>query len=368
MNKVLLDLYSDYLLSSFRLATATGLSAMLDNSYSHDQITRFLGEREYSQKEYWQIVKPIIRQIEQTDGAILIDDTIEEKPHTDESELICWHYDHSQGRSVKGVNLLNFVYHSEHPLGETFSIPVAYETVTKPEIYLDKKTNKYKRRSEISKNESVRQRLEILVHVNRVLFTYVVNDIWFSSKENMCWIKETLGKEFVMAIKGNRLIALSDEDKRQGCFVSLADIDLTAGQVRSVYLKGIDFPVLVAKQIFINQDGSTGILYLVSSDITLTYDKLTAIYKKRWNVELIHKSLKQNAALERSPTKTIKSQSNHIFASMVAVTKLECLKCKHQTNHFALKYKLYLKAIKAAFLELQNLDCQSLHSVKLLSA
>ena len=42
MKKPLLELYSDYLISSFALITATGLSMLLDNEYSHDQITRFL--------------------------------------------------------------------------------------------------------------------------------------------------------------------------------------------------------------------------------------------------------------------------------------------------------------------------------------
>jgi hypothetical protein len=364
MDKALLDLYSDYLLSSFSLTTATGLSSLLDNAYSHDQITRFLGQPRYDQKEYWQVIKPVVRQVEQADGAILVDDTIEEKPYTDESELVCYHYDHSQGRTVKGINLLNFVYHVTLPTGQEISIPVSYEVVTKPDVYQDPKTGKYKRRSEISKNELVRQRLKILSQINQLRFKYVINDIWFSSKDNMNWIKQELHKEFVMALKDNRLVALSEQDKVQGRFVALAELDLKPGQCRLVYLKGVEFPVLVAKQVFINQDGSTGTLYLVSSDTTLTYDQLTTIYHKRWNVELIHKSLKQNAALEKSPTKTIRAQCNHIFGSMVAVTKLECLTFTQQTNHFALKSKLYLKAIKAAFEELRNLNCQSLDSVK----
>ena len=364
MNKRLLDLYSDYLLSSFSLATATRLSAMLDEAYSHDQITRFLGEPSYSQKQYWQAVKPVVRQIEQEDGAILVDDTIEEKPYTDESELVCWHYDHSQSKSVKGINLVNFVYHATLSNGQAVSIPVSFEVVLKTEVVLDAKSGKYKRRSPITKNELVRHRLKILSQINQLRFKYVINDIWFSSKDNMTWIKKELNKEFVMAIKGNRLVALSEQDKRQGHFVPLTDLELKPGQCRLVYLKGVEFPVVVAKQVFINQDGSIGTLFLVSSDITLTYDQLTTIYQKRWNVEVVHKSLKQNAALERSPTKTVRSQRNHIFAAMIAVTKLECLKLSHQANHFALKSKLYLKAIKAAFAELQTFNCQSLDSVK----
>ena len=40
--KNFLDIYSDFLLASFTIVTATGLSQMLDNGYSHDQISRFL--------------------------------------------------------------------------------------------------------------------------------------------------------------------------------------------------------------------------------------------------------------------------------------------------------------------------------------
>src|SRR3954454_10409982 len=46
MNRDLLELYSDYLLSSFSYTTATGLSAMTGGVVSHDKISRFLAEEE----------------------------------------------------------------------------------------------------------------------------------------------------------------------------------------------------------------------------------------------------------------------------------------------------------------------------------
>lgn len=42
MNKKLLDLYSDYLISQGYYATATGLASILDGEVSHDQVSRFL--------------------------------------------------------------------------------------------------------------------------------------------------------------------------------------------------------------------------------------------------------------------------------------------------------------------------------------
>ena len=51
MKKADLDLYKDYLLSTFGATTATGLSAMVAGDVSHDQITRFLSAQEYTSKD-----------------------------------------------------------------------------------------------------------------------------------------------------------------------------------------------------------------------------------------------------------------------------------------------------------------------------
>ena len=48
-----------------------------------------------------------MRQIEQTDGVLILDDSIAEKPYTDENDSIGWHYDHRQDRHVKGINFMN---------------------------------------------------------------------------------------------------------------------------------------------------------------------------------------------------------------------------------------------------------------------
>ena len=105
MNKELMELYSDYLISSFGEITATGLSKALNGNISHDKVTRFLSQFDFDSKQLWRIVKPVIRTQEQEDGVLIFDDTIENKPHTQESELVCWHHDHTLNRSVKGINL-----------------------------------------------------------------------------------------------------------------------------------------------------------------------------------------------------------------------------------------------------------------------
>ena len=96
MKKDDLDLYTDYLLSTFGAATATGLSAMVDGEVSHDRITRFLSAQEYTSQDLGRQVKATVRSIERKDGVLIFDDTIQEKAWTDESERMGWHYDRLQ--------------------------------------------------------------------------------------------------------------------------------------------------------------------------------------------------------------------------------------------------------------------------------
>ncbi|MDF1827016.1 MAG: transposase [Legionellaceae bacterium] len=96
---------------------------------------------------------------------------------------------------------------------------------------------------------------------------------------------------------------------------------------------------------------------LVSSDMHCSADRLYEVYQKRWRIEEFHKSIKQNASLEKSPTKKVKTQCNHMYASMIAYCKLEMLKFKTGLNHFAIKYKLVIRANQIAMQELNNMTC-----------
>jgi hypothetical protein len=350
MDKHLLDLYTDYLVASFGATTATGLARLLDQAVSHDQITRFLAKRQFTSADLWQVVKPIVRQVQHPDGILIIDDTIEEKPYTDESELICWHFDHSKDRTVKGINFLSTLYAVNDVV-----LPVAVAMVTKTETVIDKKTGKEKQKSACSKNEHYRTMLRACVQ-NQIPFRYVLNDIWFAAADNMKLIKRELEKDFVMPLKANRKVALSRDEQQQGRYQAVATLGLEPGAVREVWLAGVDFPLVLVKQVFTNGDGSMGTLYLVSSDTTLDVGQITALYQTRWKVEEYHKSLKSNLALAKSPTRTTVTQTNHLFCSVWAFVKLELLRVKTTSNHFALKTKLYMAALRTAFDQLQAME------------
>ena len=189
---------------------------------------------------------------------------------------------------------------------------------------------------------------------NTLKFRYVLMDSWFGSVENFDFIVKKK-KHFIAALKDNRLVALSEEDKKQGRYARIDTLELPDQQPLHGWLKGYAHAVLLARQVFTNKDGSTGLLNLVCSDLTCDGDQITALYKKRWKVEVFHKSLKSNAALAKSPTRRVTTQNNHVFMSIYAVFKLECLNRKLKLNHFAIRAKLFIKATRQAYCELQAL-------------
>lgn len=347
-DKELLDVYSDYLISAFGQTTGTGLSELLGGTVSHDRIQRFLSQNEFSSGNLWHIVKPHVRTLQREEGVMIVDDSIAEKPYTDENEIICWHYDHAQDRQVKGINFLSAVYHVQD-----ITLPVGFRIVAKTEYYVDKKDGKRKRRSPVSKNEHY-QALLRQAKQNQIPFQLVLNDVWYASADNMMFVKHELATDFIMPLKSNRKLALSSSEKQQGRYVRVDSLTSEADVVREVYLEGVDFPLALLKQVFANEDGSRGIQYLVCSQTTLTGGQIGDIYRKRWNVEPFHKSLKQNASLEKSPTRTVRTQTNHLFASFCGYIKLELLKVSTKLNHFAFKSQLYLRALQVAFAALHQ--------------
>lgn len=350
-NKALLDLYTDYLICSIGQTTGTGLSALLGGSVSHDRIQRFLGGQEFTSADLWHFVcvKPHVRAVEHRDGCIIVDDSIPEKPYTDENDIIAWHYYHSKGTTIKGINFLSALYHVS---GLELSLPTGFRLVRKTELYVDKKDGKTKRRDPISKNE----------HYQALLYRFVLNDVWYACEpanpDNMRFIKVELERDFIMPLKTNRKVALSEADKRQGRYIRVDSVPLATGEVVTVYLEGIDFPLISVKQLFVNEDGSQVTQYLVCSDVIYTFDQITTIYNSSLRSSVERGRVSQVPQAERFFGTFAHSHSRHpdpsshnlpLFASLCGYVKLELLKVSNDLNHFALKSSIYLRAMQVAF-------------------
>lgn len=345
-----LDLYTDYLLSSFGQTTATGLSRLTDGAVGHDAVTDLLNQLDSSNRALWHHVKPLIRQIQEPNGLLLVDDSLALKPHSDENGLITTHYSHSTGQYVRGINFVSLLYQTSKG-----QCPLSYEAVLKTQR-CELKTRQVVWRSERPKHQMFQDMVR-QAHQNAVPFRYVLADSWYTNADNINLVTG-LKHHYLGAVKSNLEVALSKHDRANGKFVKISTLNLQPGTLLRVFIRSVQQPVAICGDILPNQDGSVGELLLLSTDVTLTYQQLLTTYQKRWGIEEYHKSLKQNASLEKSPARTHRTQTNHLFASICAYVKLERLRLSQHLNHFALKSRLYLKAMQAAFAELTGLKKQ----------
>ena len=140
-------------------------------------------------------------------------------------------------------------------------------------------------------------------------------------------------------LKGNRRVALSEQDKQNRRFVSAVTASQYARSVDSlpqttarvrIYLEQLDFPLLLVVSVLTKEDATTSALYLVTSDLTQVFSRrkhrldgsaMVSLYKKRWKIEEYHKSIKSvktrfhlcNAAFAKSPTRRVRTQSTHFL-------------------------------------------------------
>ena len=223
---------------------------------------------------------------------------------------------------------------------------MAFECVKKDVSYTDAKSGKIRRTSSVTKNELMQNMIKQCIR-NQLKFQWVLADSRFASSDNMLFIHRKKNF-FLMDMKSNRLVALSQKDRSAGKWIRLDELNINPKTPVKVFLKDLEIPVLLCKQVFTNKDDSMGEMYLVTNNLKISSDDFEMFYKKRWSIEEYHKSIKQNAGAEKSPTRTQRTQQNHLFASIIAYVKLEKLKFANKMNHFAMKSKLYLAAIKAA--------------------
>jgi DDE superfamily endonuclease len=343
------ELYSEYLLASFGATTATGLSELWEGEVRHDQVRRYLAGTKKTASDWWRTVKPFVRGVQSEAGGWIRDDASEEKPYTDENEIVCWPYAHSKARMLKGIHFLTARYSSQEG-----NVPVGFPLVAKTEKYLDPKTQKEKRRSLVSKN-TVGQELSKQAVRTRIPFRFVLFAVWFAAAETMPFIQHQQHRDLICPLKTNRKGALRQADKQQGRYVRGDTLDLAAQATQAIYLEGVDFPLVLVKQVFTTADGSVGLRSLVSSDTPLSFANVPTTSHRRWEVEGYHTSLKQHVSLAQSPPQPVTTQPNPFFAALCGFIKLERLKMPPQLTPFTLKSKLYLNALHWAFATLRAL-------------
>lgn len=219
--------YVDYLLSTQGHISATDLSEVIDNKYSHDQISRMLYSADINDKKLYLQAKRVLKAHKSEGKKVLIlDDSIQPKPHSKVNDIVAYHYDHGEQRCIKGINFISALWADEH-----CSIPLSMKVVVK-ERCPDNKKQPEVWKTVATKNELFREMVGRLTRSRQI--DYVLADSWYASKENMEFITQKCKTHFVMAIKSNRLAARSEKDADKGLYKPLQDLIQKTAEGRGV--------------------------------------------------------------------------------------------------------------------------------------
>ncbi|HEY4480329.1 MAG TPA: transposase [Candidatus Paceibacterota bacterium] len=302
--KCSLNLYTSFLISNQNRYSGVELSKV--SELSHDAVTRWLSAKEYTPKDLWNHVKPLVNP---KSGYLVGDDSLIVKKYSRENELAKLQYSGNVHGLVNGICLVNLLWTDSEEY-----IPVDYR------IY-------QKENDDRTKNDHFQDMLKRAKKRGFEPF-YVLTDSWYSGVPNLKLIVKKLNWHFISSFKSNRKVSLT-----KGLYVSIENLPLTNKQVRKVWLKDYGY-VLVCR--IVDKDG--GITYLGTSDLSLTdYQKFTDHFQSRWKIEEFHRGLKQTTGIEKCYATRAECQRTHIFASFVAFVKLETTRIKDQISWYEQK-------------------------------
>jgi hypothetical protein len=281
--------YVEYLISTVGNFTGTNLAEHLDE-VSHDTITDYLQTERLTARTLWELVEGLI--VDSPDAFLIVDDSVQDKRYSRFIELVKLQYSGAEHGLVRGIGIVNLV----HSAGaEQDFYPIDYR------IYAPDQDGKTKNEHFI---EMVRNALsDKRIHARRILF-----DTWYASADNLKLVHR-LGLTFFTTLKSNRMVSLSKE----AGYIHLDQIEWTPERLENglmVKLKEVPFKVRLFKVVASNGD----IDWVITNcpDETLTTQAAQDVSDVRWQVEELHRGLKQLTGTEKCQCRKGRSQRNHI--------------------------------------------------------
>ena len=166
----------------------------------------------------------------------------------------------------------------------------------------------------------------------------VIADSWYSSLNNLKCIRD-MGWQFVMGLRKNRVV-----NKRE----KLADLTIPAEGLR-IHLRGYGWITVFR---FESTERRTD--YIGTNIQNPTREQIIALVKKRWEIEVYHRELKQTCGLEHCQARTSRAQRNHIVLSVLTWVKQAALRKQHNISFYQQQWNTIKDAI-AALMKIQLL-------------
>ena len=278
--------YIEYLISTPVNYTCTNLAKHLED-VSHDAVNDYLHRERLTARHLWEQVKPLLK--DSPDACLIVDDSVQAKKHALKMEMVKRQYSGNEGGLVQGIGVVNLV----HTDGESY-YPIDFRIYAKE---MDGKT----------KNDHFREMLLNAKQDKQIQANTVLFDSWYGSWDNLKRVHR-LGMVFFTTLKSNRMVSLSKDEG----YVHLDQIEWTTERLEhgvSIKLKKVPFRVQLFKVVTPHGDIDW---IITNSEALLTSDDVQDEDAKRWQVEQLHRELKQLTGIEKCQCRKQRAQRNHI--------------------------------------------------------
>lgn len=316
--KVTAQLYGQFLLSSQVNYTGTYLAEHLAG-LTHDNVQYFLKTRRFTPRQLWQQLQGEF--VASARGYVLFDDTVLDKSHSHQSELVRRQYSGNAHGLIKGIGLVNCVYLNP----DTNQFWLLDYRLFAPEV--DGK----------DKHAHVRDMLTQL-GVRQLAYRTVLMDTWYATTEVFKWLMKEK-KLFYCPLKSNRLV---DDSGGQIPYQPLACLNWSAHDVaHGKLLKVKKMPKDVKLKCFRVRVSPHRTDDLVTNE--LAQDDTAAAEQEsnvRWLIEQFHREAKQLTGLQACQCRLARSQRNHIALALRTWTSLKRIAYQTSTTVYQLKQGL----------------------------
>jgi len=301
------DLYCTFLKVTSQRYSALSLSEVSPQEISHDTISRWLEKAHCQPKDIWQEAKPHVLK---TQGVLIADETVLNKSRSKKIDLVRWQYSGTEHDIIRGIGMLNFLW-----VDSTDEVcPMDFR------IYEPQEDGK-------TKNDHFRELLK-LAKRRGVNPEVILADTWYSSLDNLKYVRD-LGWEWVMGLKKNRIVNRGEKLEH----LTIPDEGL------KVHLRGYGWIYIFR---FEDKNGRTR--YIGTNIQETTRTQMTELVRKRWEIEVYHRELKQTCGLEHCQARTSRAQRNHIVLSVLSWIKQAHVR---KQNHLSF-YRQQWNTIKSA--------------------
>lgn len=312
--------YIEYILHTPINYTGTNLANHLDG-VSHDSVSDYLTREKATARQIWELAKEVIKDDEHS--YLIVDDSVQDKRYSRKIELVKNQYSGAEHGLVNGIGIVNLV----HSDGVNFA-PIDYR------LYAPLQDGKTK--NDHFQDMFISAKKEKGIQAKVILF-----DSWYASVANIKLIHR-MGMRFITTLKENRLISLSKE----GGYIHLQEIEWTDEQIQygiTIKLQEVPFHVQLFKLVAPNGNIDW---VITNCPEKISIDLVQQENKVRWNIETMHRELKQLTGIEKCQSRKQRSQRNHISYCYQAWFTLKRKAKETQITVYELKNNLFSEYLK----------------------